>query len=68
MNEISENVSFDSEFALAFEMQPFKVAFFLNETFSKYFQAEWVKKVAHGARLKPRFVKEFDQFSFFPFN
>ena len=28
-NEISQNVSFDSEFALAFEMQLFKAAFFV---------------------------------------
>ena len=27
MNELSENVSFDSEFTLAFEIQPFKAAF-----------------------------------------
>ena len=29
LNEHSENVSFDSEFALAFEIQRFKVAFFV---------------------------------------
>ena len=29
LNEHSENVSFDSEFALAFEIQRFKVAFFI---------------------------------------
>ena len=28
LNELTENVSFDSEFALAFEIQPFKVSFF----------------------------------------
>ena len=36
LNELSQNVSFDSEFALAFEIQPFKVpffAFFLNGIF-----------------------------------
>ena len=43
MNELSENVSFDSEFALAFEMQPFNVAFFLFTLFSKYSRVEWVK-------------------------
>ena len=47
LNEFSENVSFDSEFALAFEMQPFKVVsfvFFLNANFSKYSLAEWVNE------------------------
>ena len=45
LNELFENVSFDSEFILAFDVQPFKVAFFfLNANFSKYFRAEWVKK------------------------
>ena len=48
LNELSENVSFDSEFALAFEMQPFKVAFFLffffNANFSNNSRAEWVKE------------------------
>ena len=45
LNELFENVSFDSEFILAFDIQPFKVAFFfLNANFSKYFRAEWVKK------------------------
>ena len=29
LNEVSENVSFDSEFALAFEVQPFKVVLFV---------------------------------------
>ena len=29
LNELSEKVSFDSDFDLVFEMQPFKVAFFL---------------------------------------
>ena len=29
LNEFSENVSFDSEFAPAFEIQPFKVLFFV---------------------------------------
>ena len=29
LNELSENISFDSEFVLAFEIQPFKVAFFV---------------------------------------
>ena len=29
LNELSENVSFDSEFILAFEIQPFKVSFFV---------------------------------------
>ena len=29
LNELSENVSFDSEFALAFEIQPFKFPFFV---------------------------------------
>ena len=44
LNELSENVSFDSEFALAFEIQSFKAAFFfLNAKFSKYSRAEWVK-------------------------
>ena len=46
LNELSENVSFDSEFALAFEIQPFKGSFFrvfLNDNFSKYSRAEWVK-------------------------
>ena len=45
LNELFENVSFDSEFILAFDIQPFKVAFFfLIANFSKYFRAEWVKK------------------------
>ena len=45
LNELFENVSFDSEFILAFDIQPFKVGFFfLNANFSKYFRAEWVKK------------------------
>ena len=46
-NGLSENVSFNSEFALAFEIKPFKVAFFLfffNVNFSKYSRAEWVNK------------------------
>ena len=45
LNELSENVSFYSEFALAFEIQPFKVVLFvvfLNANFSKYSGAEWV--------------------------
>ena len=45
LNKLSENVSFYSEFALAFEIQPFKVVFFvvfLNANFSKYSGAEWV--------------------------
>ena len=29
LNELSRNVSFDSEFTLAFEIKPFKIAFFL---------------------------------------
>ena len=29
LNELYENVGFDSEFALAFEIKPFKVAFFV---------------------------------------
>ena len=47
LNELSENVSFDSEFALAFEIQPFKVAFFvfLNANFSKYSRAEWLNEL-----------------------
>ena len=37
LNELSENVSFNSE------IQSFKVAcFFLNANFSKYSRAEWV--------------------------
>ena len=46
LNELSENVSFDSEFALAFEIKLFKVAFFFfffNAKFSKNSRAEWVK-------------------------
>ena len=46
LNELSRNVSFDSEFTLAFEIKPFKIAFFLfffNVNFSKYSGAEWVK-------------------------
>ena len=45
LNELSGKVSFDSEFALAFEIQPLKLRFlvFLNADFSKYAQAEWVK-------------------------
>ena len=45
LNELSENVSFNSEFDLAFEIQLFKVAgfIFLNANFSKYSRAEWVK-------------------------
>ena len=45
MYELSENFSFDSDLALAFEIQSFKVAcfaFFLNATVSKYSRAEWV--------------------------
>ena len=44
MNDLSEKVNFDSEISLAFEMQPFKVAFFVsfNANFSKYSRAEWV--------------------------
>ena len=29
LNELSENVGFDSEFTLTFEIQPFRVAFFV---------------------------------------
>ena len=46
LNEISENVSFDSEFTLGFQIQSSKVAFFgffLNANFSKYSRADWVK-------------------------
>ena len=49
MNELSENVSFDSEFALAFEIQPFKVAGFLKGNFSKYSGAEWVSIHNHSS-------------------
>ena len=44
LNELSENVSFNSEFDLAFEIQLFKVAcfIFLNANFLKYSRAEWV--------------------------
>ena len=48
LNELSENVSFDSEFALAFETQNrLKLRFlffFLNANFSNYPRAEWVKE------------------------
>ena len=47
LNELSENISFDSEFALAFEIQSFTVVsfvFFLNANFSKYSLAEWVNE------------------------
>ena len=30
LNELSENVNFDSEFVVAFEIQPFKVTFFVS--------------------------------------
>ena len=45
LNELSENVSFDFEFTLAFEIKLFKAAFFffLNAKFSKNSHAEWVK-------------------------
>ena len=45
LNELSENVGFDSEFTLTFEIQPFRVAFFclfLKVNFSKYSRDEWV--------------------------
>ena len=48
LNELYENVGFDSEFALAFEIKPFKVAFFccfhFIVKFSKYSRPEWVKQ------------------------
>ena len=45
LNELFEDISFDSEFARAFETEPFKIAFFvfLNTNFSKYSRAEWAK-------------------------
>ena len=45
LNELSENVSFDFEFTLAFEIKLFKAAFFFffNVKFSKNSRAEWVK-------------------------
>ena len=45
-NELSENVTFASEFALVFEIQSLNVEFFVffsNASFSKYSRAEWVK-------------------------
>ena len=47
LNELSENVSFDSEFTLAFEIQLFKVAllFFLMPIFQSILGAEWVKNI-----------------------
>ena len=45
MNGLSENVSFNSELTLAFEIKAFKVAFFdffFNANFSKYSRVEWV--------------------------
>ena len=44
-NGPSDNVSFDSELALAFEIQAFKVAIFdfFKCQFFKVFRAEWVK-------------------------
>ena len=43
LNELSESVSFDSEFTLAFEIQPLKIDFFFNAKFWNYSRAEWVK-------------------------
>ena len=44
LSEISENVSFNSEFGLGLDIQPFKVIiFFFNVNFSKYACSEWVK-------------------------
>ena len=51
MSELSENVSFDSEFALAFEMQPFEVAGFFKGNFSKYSGAEWVNIITIALQL-----------------
>ena len=42
MNELSENVSFDSEFALAFEIQPFKIPFFV------FFKWQFFKVLSGG--------------------
>ena len=39
LNELSENVGFDSEFTLTFEIQPFRVAFFV------YFGPKVVRKL-----------------------
>ena len=51
LNAFSENVSFDSELTLAFEIQPFKdalfVLFFLMQIVSKHSRAEWVNWI-HG--------------------
>ena len=66
LNELSENVSFDSEFALAFEIQPFKVAFFvffLNTNFSKYSGAEWVIKLKASAIIFTNYLEVNNAFS-----
>ena len=44
LSEISENVSFNSEFGLGLDIQPFKVIIiFFKVKFLKYARAEWVK-------------------------
>ena len=46
MNKLSENLSFASIFVLVFDIEPFKVDFFvvavLDANFSKHYRAEWV--------------------------
>ena len=46
MNELCENASFDSEFALAFEIQQFKVAFFV------FFKCQFFQGIRGLNRLK----------------
>ena len=59
-----QNVSFDSEIALAFGIQLLKVAFFfLNVNFSKYSHAEKVKNVKKMKFFEPSlsFPNEIDK-------
>ena len=46
LNKLSENLSFASIFVLVFDIEPFKVDFFvvavLDANFSKHYRAEWV--------------------------
>ena len=46
-NELCENASFDSEFALAFEIQQFKVAFFVV-----FFKCQFFQGILRRNRLK----------------
>ena len=69
MNELSENVSSDPEFALAFEIQPFKVASFVLFFKCQFFQVflggmGQVKKHCFSPKVKK--MQFFEIFSSFP--